>query len=67
MSPRYLGRLAQFIHVVLANQAFASRFMEGAMALENGKIPLKLQVSYRGASEEFNAPNWDKDEESVAS
>ena len=65
MAPRYLGRLAQSIHVVLANQSFASRFMEGAMALENGKIPLKLQVSYRGASEEFNAPNWDKDEQSL--
>lgn len=65
-SPRYLGRLAQSIHVVLANQAFAKRFMEGAMALENGKIPLKLQVSYSGSSEEYNAPNWDKNDQPPA-
>ena len=61
MSPRYLGRLAQSIHIVLADQAFATRFMEGALALEGGIIPLRLQVSYRGGCEEFNAPNWNKD------
>ena len=61
MSPRYLGRLAQSIHLVLADRAFATRFMEGAMALEDGGMPLKLQVSYRGGCEEFNAPNWNKD------
>ena len=62
MSPRYLGRLAQSFHLVLADRAFASCFMEGAMALENSAIPLKLQVSYRGGSEEFNSPNWNKDD-----
>ena len=64
MSPRYLGRLAQSFHVVLADRTFATRFMEGAMALEGGSIPLKLQVSYRGGAEEFNAPNWNKDKPS---
>ena len=62
MAPRYLGRLAQSIHLVLADRTFATRFIEGAMVLEDGRIPLKLQVSYRGGSEEFNAPNWDKDD-----
>ena len=64
MSPRYLGRLAQSFHLVLADRTFATRFMAGAMALEGGIIPLKLQVSYRGCSEEFNAPNWKKDKPS---
>lgn len=62
MSPRYLGRLAQSIHLVLADMKFAPRFMEGAMALEGGSIPLRLQVSYQGGCEEYNAPNWDKDD-----
>jgi urocanate hydratase len=62
MSPRYLGRLAQSIHLVLADRAFATRFMENAMALEGGNIPVKLQVTYRGGGEEFNAPNWNKDD-----
>jgi hypothetical protein len=61
-SPRYLGRLAQSIHMVLADRTFAARFMEGAMALEGGRIPLKLQVSYVGGAEEFNAPSWNKDD-----
>jgi len=61
MSPRYLGRLAQSFHLVLADVSFATRFMEGAMSLEGGNIPLKVQVSYRGGCEEFNAPNWDED------
>ena len=61
MSPRYLGRLAQSIHLVLADRTFATRFMDGAMALDDGSIPLKLQVSYRGGCEEFNAPNWNRD------
>jgi Urocanase Rossmann-like domain len=61
-SPRYLGRLAQSIHLALADRAFATRFMEGAMTLENASIPLKLQVSCRGGCEEFNSPNWNKDE-----
>jgi hypothetical protein len=60
MSPRYLGRLAQSFHLVLANQTFAMRFMEGAPTLEGGAIPLKIQHSYRGGCEEFNAPNWDE-------
>lgn len=60
-SPRYLGRLAQSFHLVLADRTFATCFMEGAMSLEGGRIPLKLQVSYRGGSEEFNSPNWNKD------
>lgn len=67
MSPRYLGRMAQSIHLVLANRSFATRFIEGAMALEGGRIPLKLQYSYRGGAEEFNAPNWNKDSSSVPS
>jgi hypothetical protein len=58
MSPRYLGRLAQSFHLVLADRAFATRFMEGAMALEDGKIPLKLQVSYRGGAEELKSEQW---------
>ena len=62
MSPRHLGRLAQSIHLVLANQTFAASFAEPAMGLEGGKIPLKIQWSYRGGCEEFNSPNWDKDE-----
>ena len=62
LSPRYLGRLAQSIHLVLGNRVFAAKFMEGAMALEDGRIPLKLQYSYRGGAEEFNAPNWGKDD-----
>jgi hypothetical protein len=62
MSPRYLGRLAQSIHVVLADRAFAARFLEGAMAMQDASIPLKLQVSYIDSCEEFNAPNWDKDD-----
>ena len=62
MSPRYLGRLAESIHMVLADRAFATRYIEGAMAMEEGRIPLKLQFSYRGGAEEFNAPNWDKKE-----
>jgi hypothetical protein len=66
MSPRYLGRLAQSIHMVLADRAFATRFIEGAMAMEDGRIPLKLQFSYRGGAEEFNAPNWDKREPGAA-
>ena len=61
-SPRYLGRLAQSFHVALADRTFATRFMEGAAALEDGRIPAKLQVSYRGGSEEFNLPKWNKDE-----
>ena len=61
MAPRYLGRLAQSFHLVLADRAFATRFMEGAMTLEEGAIPAKLQVSYRGGAEEFNLPNWKKD------
>lgn len=60
MSPRYLGRLAQSFHLVLADQAFAAGFTEKAMALEGGAIPLKLQFSYRGGCEEYNAPNWDE-------
>lgn len=60
MSPRYLGRLAQSFHMVLAEQTFATRFMDRAMALEGGAIPLKLQFSYRGGCEEYNAPNWDE-------
>ena len=64
MSPRYLGRLAQFFHVVPADRTFATRFMEGAKALEDGRIPLKLQVSYRGVCEEFNSPNWNIEEPS---
>ena len=60
MSPRYLGRLAQSFHLVLADQAFSARFVEQAMALEGGAIPLKLQFSYRGGCEEYNAPNWDE-------
>jgi hypothetical protein len=64
MSPRYMGRLAQSFHLALADGTFATRFMDGAMALEDGRIPLKLQVSYRGGCEEFNAPNWNKDEPS---
>ena len=60
LSPRYLGRLAQSFHVVLADRAFATRFMEGVVALEGGRIPAKLQVSYRGGCEEFNLPNWNK-------
>lgn len=59
MSPRYLGRMAQSFHVVLTDRTFATRFMEGAMRLEGGAIPMKLQYSYRGGCEEFNAPNWD--------
>ncbi len=62
LSPRYLGRQAQSIHMVLADRTFAERFMVPAMALEGGRIPLKLQVSYVGGCEEFNAPNWNKDE-----
>lgn len=62
LSPRYLGRRAQSFHVALADRAFATRFMEGAAALEEGRIPAKLQVSYLGGSEEFNLPNWNKDE-----
>jgi Urocanase Rossmann-like domain len=62
MSPRYLGRLAQSTHLALAGRTFATRFMEGAMTLENASIPLKLQVSYRGGCEEFNSPNWNKEE-----
>ena len=62
MSPRYLGRLAQSIHLVLADQAFATRFAEPALHLEAGKIPLKVQWSYLGGCEEFNSPNWDKDD-----
>jgi len=65
MSPRYLGRLAQSIHLVLADRRFATRFMESAMELEDGKIPLKLQVSYRGGCEEFNSPSWNKDDSSL--
>src|SRR5215469_1244948 len=64
MSPRYLGRQAQSIHLVLADRTFATRFMEDAMALEGGDIPLKLQVSYRGGCEEFNSPLWNKDDSS---
>lgn len=60
LSPRYLGRLAQSFHLVLADRAFATRFMEQAMALESGAIPLKLQFSYRGGCEEYNAPHWDE-------
>lgn len=60
MSPRYLGRLAQSFHLTLADVAFGTRFMEGAMSLEGGSIPLKVQISYRGGCEEFNAPNWDE-------
>ncbi len=61
MAPRYLGRLAQSFHLVLADRAFATRFMEGAVTLEGGAIPARLQVSYRGGAEEFNLPNWKKD------
>jgi hypothetical protein len=61
MAPRYLGRLAQSFHLVLADRAFATRFMEGAVSLEGGVIPARLQVSYRGGAEEFNLPNWKKD------
>ncbi len=61
MAPRYLGRLAQSFRVVLADRAFATRFMEGAVTLEGGAIPARLQVSYRGGAEEFNLPNWKKD------
>lgn len=64
MSPRYLGRMAQSFHVVLADRTFANRFMAEATALEGGCLPLKLQVSYRGGSEEFNSPNWIKDKPS---
>lgn len=67
MSPRYLGRLAQSFHLVLADVGFATRFMEGAMSLEGGTIPVKVQVSYRGGCEEFNAPNWDDKKSSVRS
>lgn len=65
LSPRYLGRLAQSLHVVLADRTFATRFMEGAAALDEGRIPAKLQVSYRGGSEEFNLPNWNKNDSST--
>jgi len=60
MAPRYLGRSAQSFHLALADQAFAAQFMQRAMALEGGVIPLKLQFSYRGGCEEYNAPNWDE-------
>lgn len=60
LAPRYLGRLAQSFHVVLADRAFAASFMEGVMGLEEGRIPAQLQVSYRGGCEEFNLPNWKK-------
>ena len=60
MSPRYMGRLAQSFHLVLADRTFATRFIEGAPKLDGGTIPLKLQFSYRGGCEEFNAPNWDE-------
>jgi hypothetical protein len=62
LSPRYLGRLAQSLHLVLADRAFAVRFMEGMTAWEVAGVPLRLQISYRGGCEEFNLPNWDKDE-----
>ena len=62
MSPRYLGRLAQSIHVVLANRDFAARFIEGAMSLEGGGLPLKVQFSYRGGAEEYNTPAWIKED-----
>ncbi len=62
LSPRYLGRLARSFHLVLADRSFATRFMEGAMTLEGGAIPAKLQVSYRGGAEEFNLPQWNKDD-----
>jgi hypothetical protein len=62
LSPRYLGRLAQSIHLVLADRAFAARFMGGLTAWEDAGIPLKLQISYRGGCEEYNLPKWDKDE-----
>ena len=67
MSPRYLGRMAQSFHLVLAERTFAVRFMEGAMRLEDGTIPMKLQHSYRGGCEEFNAPNWDEKNSSIRS
>ena len=62
LSPRYLGRLAQSFHLVLADRSFATRFMEGAMTLEQGRIPARLQVVYRGGAEEFNLPKWNKDD-----
>ena len=62
LSPRYLGRQAQSFHVVLADRAFATRLMEGAITLEEGRIPARLQVSYRGGCEEFNLPQWEKDD-----
>jgi Urocanase Rossmann-like domain len=67
LSPRYLGRLAQSIHIVLADRAFATRFMEEMPAWEDAGIPLKLQISYRGGCEEFNLPDWDKDQPIVPS
>jgi hypothetical protein len=67
MSPRYFGRLAQSIHLVLADRGFAEKFIAGAMALEGGRIPLKLQFSYVGGAEEFNAPNWNKEDAVVPS
>jgi len=67
MAPRYLGRLAQSFHLVLADRAFATRFMEGAVTLEGGAIPAKLQVTYRGGAEEYNLPNWKKDAPRVPS
>jgi urocanate hydratase len=67
MSPRYLGRMAQSFHVALTDRTFATGFMDGALALEGGSIPLKLQVSYCGGSEEFNSPNWNKDKPNSSS
>jgi len=62
MSPRYLGRMAQSIHVVLANCDFAERFIQGAMSLEGGSLPMKVQYSYRGGAEEYNTPAWIKED-----
>jgi hypothetical protein len=58
VAPRYLGRLAQSTRVVQADRRFASRFMERVKELEGIAIPVRIQVTHEGGSEEFKSASW---------
>jgi hypothetical protein len=59
LAPRYLGRRAQWTHLVKADRGFAARFMKRVKASgEPAAIPLRVQVTHHGDSEEFRSAQW---------
>jgi len=59
MAPRYLGRLAQATHLVYADRAFATRFLESVK--EFREAPLLVQVTDEGGCKEIKSALWNPD------